>query len=134
MDKKKIPNYRIAKLKENEYAEWKKEALQTYGYFPVFKPFKEEFFLKNLSGNAVKLYIFLGLMSGNENGKTWVSIETMSNYFNKSKRTISLWLKELEEVRLIERMQMEPNGVAFTFLKPYGWGHLKTEQCEQEDF
>jgi DNA-binding transcriptional ArsR family regulator len=130
---KKIPNYRIAETNENEYGAWKKNALQHYGYFPVFQPFKEDFLLKNLSGNAVKLYIFLGLMSGNESGKTWVSIETMAKYFNKSKRAISQWLSELEKSHLIERMQMEQNGVAYTFLKPYGLGYAESKENSRKE-
>lgn len=49
-----------------------------------------------------------------------MSIDTISKYFKKSKRTISNWLQELEEKKLIKRLQLENNGVAHTFLIPYG--------------
>lgn len=110
----KASNYRV------DYGHWKKEALEQYGYFPVFQPLKDKFLLRNLSGNAVRLYLYLGLMSGNSTGETWVSIETIASYFGKSKRTVSLWIKELEDKRLIKRMQMEHNQVSHTFLIPYG--------------
>lgn len=129
---KNIPNYRQAEILESDYKTWKKSALEHGGYFPVFQPFKESFYLKNLSGNSVKLYLYLGLMSGNSNGKTWVSIDTMAKYFGKSKRTISQWLKELEEYKLVKRMQMEPNGVAYTFLIPYGLDYYAI-QIENEN-
>jgi DNA-binding transcriptional ArsR family regulator len=130
---KKIPNYRKAEILEREYKEWKEVSLEHEGYFPIFQPFKESFHLKNLSGNALKLYIYIGLMSGNYNGKTWVAIDTMAKYFGKSKRTISDWLKELEKHKLVKRMQMEPNGVAYTFLLPYENGYLYTDEDIDSD-
>lgn len=114
-----LPNYRKSKLLEQNYSNWKATLLEKGGYFPIFSAFKEEFILKKISGNAIKLYIYLGLHSGNDTGSTWVSIESIARYFDKSQRTISYWLKELEEAELIERMQMEKNGVSYTFLRPY---------------
>jgi sarcosine oxidase delta subunit len=127
----KQTNQRKAEIYRKEYEEWKGMALDNFGYFPIFKPFKETFLLRNLSGNALKLYLYLGLMSKNTTGETWVSIDTTAEYFNKSKRTISGWIKELEKAKLIERMQMDLNGVAHTFLKPYGWTHLDNENSLQ---
>lgn len=119
--KNKLPNKRKAELFRKEYEHWKKDAFNRFGFFPIFQPLKEDYLLRKLSGNAVKLYIYLGLSSGNETGETWVSISTMAKYFGKSERTISYWLKELEELFLIERLQMEKDGVAHTFIKPYGY-------------
>lgn len=115
----KLPNFRKAELLEQDFSKWKSTSLEKGGYFPVFSGLKERFLLKNLSGNAIKLYLYLGLHSGNDTGSTWVSIEYIAKYFEKSPRTISYWLKELEEAQLITRMQMENNGVAYTFLRPY---------------
>lgn len=114
-----LPNYRKADFLEQRYSSWKASSLEKGGYFPIFSAFKEDFLLKKLSGNAVKLYLYLGLHSGNDTGKTWVSIENIAKYFGKSPRTVSNWLQELEEAELIERMQMEKNGVSYTFLRPY---------------
>lgn len=44
----------------------------------------------------------------------------MAAYFKKDKRTISNWIGKLEKVGMIERIQLEMNGVAHTFLRPYG--------------
>lgn len=118
--KKKIPNRRQAEMNRENYKEWKHVALSKFGYFPIFQPFKETSLLRNLSGNALRMYVYLGLRTGNETGETWVSIETMADYFGKSPRTISGWLKELEKAQLIERFQLKPNEVAHTFLLPYG--------------
>lgn len=119
MDFKKLPNYKKAEIYREEFDVWKKDFLGSEGYFPVFQPFKDGLFLKKLSGNAVKLYLYLGLRSGNSTGETWVSIGTMAQYFGKTERTISSWLEELENLKLIKRMQMEPNKVSYTFLRPY---------------
>ncbi|MDD9309716.1 helix-turn-helix domain-containing protein [Cytobacillus firmus] len=121
----KITNKRKATLLRKQYGEWKKEAFKKLGFFPIFQPIKESFILRKTSGNAIKLYVYLGLISANETGESWVSIETISKYFMKSERTISNWLKELEEVGLIERFQLEKDGVAHTFIKPYGFHELE---------
>lgn len=128
----KIPKIQQAKINNKEYDQWKKFALSHFGFFPIFQPFKEGFILRNLSGNALKLYIYLGLMSGNETGETWVSIETMASYFKKSKRSISGWLKELEEAELVERMQLKMNESSHTFLKPYGNKHIDDPNSVQK--
>lgn len=119
-DFEKIPNKQKAVIYREDYGEWKEYSLDHHGYFPIFQTFKEAFLLRDLSGNALRLYLYLGLMSGNKTGETWVSIDTIAQYFDKSTRAISNWIKELEEAKLIERMQLENNGVSHTFLKPYG--------------
>lgn len=126
-----LPNKRKAEIYRQDYNQWKSYALDQFGYFPLFQPFKETFLLKNLSGNALRLYLYLGLASGNKTGETWVSIETIALYFSKSKRTISSWLKELEEANLIKRMQLNINSVAHTFLLPYGL-HLKDDSNSKQ--
>jgi hypothetical protein len=131
VDMDKLPKKRKAEMYRQEFDQWKSDALDRFGYFPIFQPFKETFLLRNLSGNALRLFIYLGLASGNKTGETWVSIETMAQYFDKSKRTISGWLKELEEVRLITRIQLNVNEVAHTFLQPYAM-HLKDDENSQQ--
>lgn len=128
----KIPNKRKAEINREDFSKWKRNALDNFGFFPVFQPLKETFILKKLSGNALRLYLYLGLMSDNNTGETWVSIDTMATYFEKSKRTISDWLKELEKAGLIERMQLKPNEVSHTFLKPYGVAHFNNENSLQK--
>ena len=128
----KWPKNRQAEVLREEYANWKVSALNSFGFFPIFQPLKESFFLKELSGNAIKLYVYLGLMSANRTGETWVSIETMAKYFGKSKRTISTWLKELETADLIERHQLEKDGVSHTFIKPYGHNHWNDSNSLQD--
>lgn len=131
-NRKDLPKKRQAELNREDYKGWKKEALSNFGYFPIFQPFKESFILKRISGNALRLYLYLGLMSDNLTGETWVGIETMAKYFGKSKRTISDWLKELEKEGLIERMQLQKNGVAHTFLVPYGYEHYEDANSLQK--
>lgn len=116
----KIPNGMMAKLRKEEYRAWKRNALSHSAYFPVFTELKETHLLRNLSGGALKVYIYLGLHSKQWTGETWVTLEQMAAYFGVSKRSINNWLQELKKKRLVERMQMELNGVSFTFLRPYG--------------
>lgn len=103
----------------NNYREWKEDCLSNSGYFIIFKGFLEENFLNKISGNALKLYIYLGLNSNNMEGVVWHSTNTIANYFHKSERTIRLWMKELEDNNLINKFQLNYNGVPYTHLLPY---------------
>lgn len=125
-----LPNHRKAEIYRSNYTKWKGKSLDTAGYFPVFQPFKEGFLLRELSGNALKLYVYLGLHTGNKTGETWVTIESMATYFEKSKRTISTWLEELIAHDLIVRMQLTYNEPAHTFLLPYGYSILLEMEYE----
>lgn len=121
-----------AALHRKRFKVWKSTALQRFGYFPVFQPFRDTFLLRNLSGNAVKLYIYLGLMSGNDTGETWVTVETISAYFGKTTRAVSEWIRELENVGLLDRFQLKPNEAAHTFLVPYGLKQLNQDKALQK--
>ncbi|MCU4987328.1 helix-turn-helix domain-containing protein [Bacillus wiedmannii] len=111
--------YDKAKTLKKEHYEWRDMNFTVKnGFFPVFQEFKK--YLQSLSGGAVSLFIYLGLNSNNKTGECYHSIETMANFFGKSTRTISQWIKELEENELIVRIQPEFNSVSHTFLRPYG--------------
>lgn len=127
-----LPNHRKAEIYRANYKKWKELSLENVGYFPLFQMFKEDFLLREISGNALKLYIYLGLHTGNKTGETWVAIESMAKYFEKSPRTISNWLDELIKLKLIERRQLKFNDSAHTFLLPYGYEKL-TEKILVED-
>ncbi len=114
-----ISNDSMSKLLKIEYELWKKNNLSKQGYFIVFQDFKDRDLLKKISGSALKLYIFLGLHSGNFTGESWVSISTIANYFDKDPRTVSHWIKELEELGLIKRIQFSRTESAHTYLRPY---------------
>ena len=83
------------------------------------KVVSEKGLLKELSGNALKLYIYLGIYSKNETGESWHSVERIAEYFDCDKRTITRWFKELEDKELIFRVQKGYKRAANTFLKPY---------------
>lgn len=128
MDFENLPNYRKAEIYRSRYKKWKEDSLVFVGYFPIFQSFKEEFILRDLSGNALKLYVYLGLHSGNKTGETWVTIENIAKYFDKSPRAVSYWIEELVESKLIERVQLKYNESAHTFLIPYGIQFLFNEK------
>lgn len=115
-----VSNKKKAQVLRAEYEAFKRDAIAHIGYFPMFLTFKNIGLLKKISGNALKLYILLGLSTDNWTGETWVSLDTVAEYFGKTKRAVSHWVKELEKLKLITRMQLEVNGVSHTFLRPYG--------------
>lgn len=87
------------------------------GFFPVFSGFKE--YMKDLSPGATSLFIYFGMHANNLTGECTHSLARIANYFNKSVRTISIWIKELEEIGLIIRIQSTFNGNAHTYILPY---------------
>jgi len=104
-----------------EYAIWKNENQQlNKPFFAIHTDF-EAFHLKDISGGAMKLYVYLGFRAKYNTGELWESIPTMANYFNKDVRTIANWCEELEDRGLIRRYQTGFKRSANTFLKPYGF-------------
>lgn len=113
MNNKNLAN----KLREN-YGVWKSYSLEKENYFVIFNKFEKEKLL-NISGNGLKLYIYLGINSNTYTGEVWHSNKTIAKYFNRSERTIRSWMKELENLNLIYRMQLNFNEESHTFLQPY---------------
>lgn len=108
---------KATKLKK-EHLSWREELFhKKEGFFPIFYDFKNQ--LPHLSGGAVSLFIYLGIHSNNKTGESYHSLERIAEFFGKSSRTISTYFKELEEKGLIERFQLDINGRAHTFIKPY---------------
>lgn len=112
-------NKKLADSLRNNYSEWKSKSLEDGGYFVIFNGLQSTDKLKNISGNALKLYIYLGLNSDNFTGEVWHSNKKISKYFNKSERTIRYWMTELESLNLIKRFQLDFNGESHVFLQPY---------------
>lgn len=121
METNRLKNGKKDKILRMNYQRWKLEALDESGYFIIFQGFLENGLLKEISGNALKLYIYLGMNSSNLEGVVWHSNEIISKYFGKSERTIRLWMNELEKVNLIKRMRLNYNGNVYTYLQPYNY-------------
>jgi len=117
-----LSSFAKAENAKRNYSEWKKNAINENGFFIIFNGFLESNILKNINGNALKLYIFFGIHSKNETGESFYSIKEIAKYFNKSERTISTWINQLEKARLIERYQLSYDEVAHTYLQPYDPG------------
>ena len=115
LSKKKLQ----ARLDRSNYQYWKKNNLGSSGYFVIFKGFQANGYLKKISGNSLKLYIYLGIHSNNSTGESFHSVERIAKYFGRSERTIYNWLNELLDLKLIRRAQLELNGPAHTFMQPY---------------
>lgn len=112
-------NQQIANELKEIYSKWKRDSISEKGYFIIFNGFKTTDKLKDISGNALKLYIYLGLNSNNYTGEVWHTNATIATYFGKSERTIRGWMQELESLNLIKRFQLEFNQESHTFLQPY---------------
>lgn len=103
---------------EENYYEWRKNQYNNKkGFFPIFQSFSKK--MMSLSNGAIALYVFLGLKSNYKTGTSFYSINKLSIIFNKSPRTISFWVKDLEKNHLIYRKQKRLNGVSITYLLPY---------------
>lgn len=114
--------------KINEYYLWRNEQFEEkIGFFPIFSDFKP--YLSKLSPGAISLYVYLGLHSNYQTGESFHSIKKISIFFGKSTRTISNWIRELDDFNLIQRKQKELNGVSYTYLQAYNWnpGHLENK-------
>ena len=103
---------------KREYRRWKTHKLKSGKFFPVWMDFRP--FLPRLSGGALKLYLFLGLVSKNYTGESWYSNRRLAEKLGCSERAIQAWMAELRENGLVERLRLREHGVAFTYLRPYG--------------
>lgn len=120
MSFKNLPNKKKAEYYRVNYRTWRRNKFDySTGFFPIYEDFYNKEILSKISGNALKLYLYLGLKSNNQTGESWHTIESISDYFNKSPRTISYWITELENLKLIQRIQLELNSPAHTYLQPY---------------
>lgn len=121
-----MSNKNKAIIQKKNYGNWKKDSLDSKGFFVIFNGFLEKDYLKKISGGALKLYIYLGINSDNSTGESFYKLKSISEYFNVSERTISNWFKELLKLRLIERYQLEFNGVSHTYLNVYDPGKSRS--------
>lgn len=119
MEQLYVTNMEKAEKIRQKYKEWKKASLSEGGYFPIFNGFKDGFTLQKISGGALRCYMYLGLNSSNDYGESWHSIETIAKYFKKDVRTVGKWIRELRDLKLIDRFQLRINAEAHTFLLPY---------------
>lgn len=118
-------------LRKN-YTNWKNEMRDNKApFFLIYKSFQHEH-LRDISGGALKLYLYLGFHANNFTGECWHSVESIADYFGNDKRTIQKWFKELEELNLITRIQKGYKWVANTFLLPYENIERKGENKENE--
>ena len=115
-----LPSNAKGRYYRKNHEVWRKTNQSNHKPFCIiYRDFIDKDLLKQINGNSLKLYIFLLMNSKNETGESWYSIEVISKYFNKSPRTISYWLKNLEELNLIKRLQLNFNEESHTFLQPY---------------
>jgi len=109
---------------KRDHREWRKNLqLEKTGFFPVFsnqiKPYLQGED-GNPSGNAMRLFIYLGIHSNNETGEViGVNLRMMEQFFQCKLRTLQYWLEELEEAHLIKRVQAKFKGTSTIFLLPY---------------
>lgn len=103
------------------YAKWKKYNLSINKPFFLIHTDFESLYLKDISGGALKLYVYLGFKAKYITGELWESIPSIANYFDKDQRTIANWFEELVNLGLVKRYQTGFKRKANTFLQPYGF-------------
>ena len=125
---KGMKNYETEmKTYRNNYQEWKKHRKDTTSPFLIiYKDFQDDL-LREISGGALKLYIYLGFNSSNFTGECWISAPEIASYFRNDARTVKGWFAELEELGLLKRVQTGFKRKANSFLQPYGDG-VTTEE------
>ena len=117
-----------------EFAEWRKDLKEiNKPFFMIPSDFKH-LFLKDLSGGALKLFLFLGFHSKYNTGESWYTVEQVGTFFGKDPRTVANWFKELEDKGLIFRRQKGIMMKANTFLKPFGFRFDEIETVIESDF
>ncbi len=103
----------------NDYSVWREQNREAKTpFFIVYKDFEEEH-LREISGGALKLFLFFGFHTNNFTGECWVSSPTIADFFKVDERTVKRWIEELEARGLIKRIQTGYKRVANTFLIPY---------------
>ncbi len=107
----------IDNIYKSNYKQWKVnlEATKT-PYFMLSKVFDKH--LREITSGALKLYLYYGFHSKNDTGVSWHSIETISEYFHVSEKTINNWNKELIERGLIYRDSKDNRRNKTTYLLP----------------
>lgn len=100
---------------------WRKDLQEMNKPFFMLPTDFKHLYLKDISGGALKLYLFLGFHSKYYTGESWYTNEEISYFFEKDARTVSNWFKELEAAGLIFRAQKGVHMKANTFLQPYGF-------------
>lgn len=119
--KKREEKEKIFEQKKASYAKWKDELKDiNKPFFAIHTDFQYQY-LKNISGGALKLYLYLGFKAKYKTGESWYSIEEISSFFEKDSRTVANWFKELQDIGLIYRAQDGFKRKATTFLRPYGF-------------
>lgn len=103
-----------------EHETWKHELQQINKPFFMIPTDFSHLFLKDMSGGALKLYLFLGFHSKYRTGESWYTTEQVANFFNKDPRTVAGWFSELESLGLIFRAQKGIMMKANTFMRPFG--------------
>lgn len=104
------------KLK-NYYYEWKIND-KNQGFAMIYDSFHKNEILSKIDGGALKLYLYLSLVSKNETGESWYSIESLAEYFKVQTRTVDKWFKNLIDLDLIYRYRSKGRSHT-TYLLPY---------------
>lgn len=116
---KAVYDREMDELRRN-FREWREHQKEDKKpFFAVYSEFKDTH-LSEISGGALKVYMFIGFHVNSFSGECWVSVETMADFFKNDKRTVKKWLQELEDRGLITRIQKGYKRIANTFLLPYG--------------
>lgn len=103
--KNQIPDG-IGQYLNKNYSLWRQIKSKTKpGFFQLYNEFLE--YMPSLKGGAISLYLYYGFYSNNEMGDSWHSIERIAKSLNVTERSINNWNKDLIELGLIYRTNLE---------------------------
>lgn len=101
------------------YSQWRKtNSAMRSPFFQLYRSFKDKGMLRDLDDGALKLYLYFGFVTGNDDGASWHSVQKIADYFGKQTRTIDNWIHSLTKAGLIYRTR-DGNASHTTFMVPY---------------
>lgn len=130
-----VKKNKVFGVQKEQYSRWRNDLQEINKPFFMIPGDFKHIFLKDISGGALKLYLFLGFHSKYQTGESWYTVEQVAAFFDKDPRTVANWFKELEDRGLIFREQKGFMMKATTFLKPYGFrfDEIETGMESNED-
>lgn len=116
---------------KDSYSSWKKHKKRNVNvgtFFMLYKDIGD--CLSEISGGALKLYVYYGFASKNKTGESWHSVGNVAKSMDVSPRTIDKWNVELEESGLIKRVNAGKKSKT-VFLLPLSDYVLRLSSIEQ---
>ncbi len=108
----------------NQYSHWRNiMSTSDTNFYILYNDFKDKH-LKDIDGGALKLYLFYCFNSRNNTGSSWYSVESISEFFGVTEKTINNWNNKLIERGLIFRNNKDNKRNKSTYLLPFSMNYI----------